>query len=165
VLSANHIKGPYKLLVSNDPTSRSMGELMQAELANVGVNLTVDVVTGPDAIALFNKGQYDFSLNYFSYCDPDILYLFFAPGETGVIYTNPQLTKALVGGRSTNNKAVMQADYTTAQRLLMTSGLIDPLFSPIDYYGLNNRIHGWHINYFTLGYTVVPMWQDIWVSH
>jgi hypothetical protein len=42
--------------------------------------------------------------------------------------------------------------------------LIDPLYVTIGTLATRSRVHGWHENLFTSGYTVVPIWQDMWVS-
>jgi ABC-type transport system substrate-binding protein len=102
------------------------------------------------------------ALSYSSYDDPDFLYLEMT--GTGMFYKNATLTKYLLAGRETNNPRVVRRNYIAAQRFMNRMTVVDPLFTPLDLFGLNKRVHGWHVNFFTLGYTVEPVLQDLWVS-
>jgi peptide/nickel transport system substrate-binding protein len=160
------IKVPTLTMVTfNDPTSTLSGELIQAELGQVGINVSVQTHTAQDAISLLNAGSYDITLGYYSYDDPDILYIGFGPlQQGGFFYTNPTFDKYLTNGRESNNPAVVRRNYVAAQEFMNKNTIIDPLFTPLDLFGINKRVHGWHINFFTLGYTVEPVLQDLWVS-
>jgi peptide/nickel transport system substrate-binding protein len=162
----NGVKLPTLSFVTfNDPTSTLSAELIQAELAQVGVNVSVQTHTAQDAISLLNAGNYDITLGYYSYDDPDILYIGFGPlGQGGFFYTNPTFDKYLTNGRESNNPAVVRQNYIAAQRYMNTNTLTDPLFTALDLYGINKKVHGWHVNFFTLGYTVEPVLQDLWAS-
>jgi peptide/nickel transport system substrate-binding protein len=152
-------------VTANDSISTLSGELIQAELGQIGVNVSVQTHSAPDAIALLNKGSYDITLGYYSYDDPDILYIGFGPlQQAGFYYTNPTFDGYLTAGRQSNNPAVVRRNYIAAQEYMNTNTLTDPLFTPLDLFGINNRVHGWHVNFFTLGYTAEPMLQDLWVS-
>jgi peptide/nickel transport system substrate-binding protein len=159
------VKIPTLTMVTfNDPTSTLSAELIQAELGQIGVNVSVQTHSAQDAIALLNKGSYDLTLGYYSYDDPDILYIGFGPLEQGgFFYKDPTFDGYLNTGRQSNNPAVVKHAYINAQRYMNTHTLIDPLFTPLDLFGINKHLHGWHVNFFTLGYTVEPVLQDLWV--
>jgi peptide/nickel transport system substrate-binding protein len=160
------VKLPTLAMVTfNDPTSTLSGELIQAELAQIGVKVNVEPHSTQDGISLLDKGDYDLTLGYYSYDDPDILYIGFGPlQQAGFFYTNPTFDGYLTAGRESNNPAVVRKNYIAAQEYMNKNTLIDPLFTPLDLFGINKRVHGWHVNFFTLGYTVEPVAQDLWVS-
>lgn len=165
------IKLPTLTLLSfNDPTSTTIDELIQAELAQVGVNVSVQSHAIADAAALARQGQYDIDLTYVTYDDPDLMYLVLEPGPTYSPYAPSmtsvlaKLTRYLTNARQSNNPAFVRRNYVAAQRLVNNLTLIDPLYSALDLFGINKRVHGWHANFFTLGYTVAPVLQDLWVS-
>jgi peptide/nickel transport system substrate-binding protein len=159
------IKVPTLTLVTfNDPTSTLTAEYLQAVLGQVGINVSVQAHAIPDAQALVQKGSFDLYLAYYSYADPDVLYLFYAPGAPGFEYSNPTLTRYLTTGRTSNNPAVVRRSYIAAQRFMNRNMLVDPLFTLYDLFGINKRVHGWHVNFFTLGYAIAPVLQDLWVS-
>ena len=149
----------------NDPISTLAGELIQAELGQVGINVSVQTHSTQDAIALLDKGSFDITLGYYSYDDPDILYIGFGPlGQGGFFYKNPTFDRYLTTARQSNNPAIVRRNYIAAQRFINANTLLDPLFTPLDLYGINKRVHGWHVNFFTLGYTVEPVLQDLWLG-
>jgi peptide/nickel transport system substrate-binding protein len=158
------------LLTFNDPTSTTAGELLQAELGQVGINVSVQTHSVADAISLLNKGQYDLSLGYQSYDDPDMMYLNLIPGPTNQPWPSSMasilhtLTRYLTIARQSSNPVIVRRNYILAQRYADNLTLTDPLFTPFDLFGINKRVHGWHVNLFTLGYTVEPVVQDLWVS-
>jgi peptide/nickel transport system substrate-binding protein len=170
----NRLKGvklpTLTLLTFNDPTSTTSGELIQAELAQIGVNVTVQPHSVADTIALLNEGRYDLALGYQSYDDPDMMYLNLIPGPTNQPWPSSMatilatVTRYLTIARQSSNPAVVRRNYITAQRYANGLTLKDPLFTPFDLFGISNHAHGWHANLFTLGYTVEPVIQDLWVS-
>jgi peptide/nickel transport system substrate-binding protein len=164
ILKAHNVTGNYSFVTFNDPTSTLAGELIQSELGRAGMKVQVQPHSAQDAIAQLDKGSFDILLGYYSINDADSLYLSFSPGAPGLFYTNPTLTKYVTDGRENTNPAAVRQDYYLAQRFINQNTLADPLFSPLDLFGLNKRVHGWHIDFFTLGYTVEPLPQDLWVS-
>jgi peptide/nickel transport system substrate-binding protein len=159
------VKLPTLTLVTfNDPTSTLAGELIQAELSQIGITAKVEPHAVADALNLLGSGSFDLFLGDYTYDDPDILYLLCGPQAPGWYYTNPTFNKYLITGRESTNPAVVRGNYIAAQEFINKNTLVDPLFTPLDMFGINKRVKGWHVNFFTLGYTVEPVLQDLWVS-
>jgi peptide/nickel transport system substrate-binding protein len=164
ILKANHITGPFSMVLSNEPTTTATGELIQAELQQVGLTVNAEPHSSQDASAIRASGNYDLSIGYASGNDPDSLYLTWAPGNPRALFSDPRLTKDLVVGRTSTDPKVARKAYVDAQRFINNLTLTDPLFTPLNLFGINKRVHGWKPNFFSLGYTVEPMVQDLWVS-
>jgi peptide/nickel transport system substrate-binding protein len=123
-----------------------------------------------DYLALAAKGQFDLNIFDYTYTDADILFLYFHSSQEtngGLNYTfykNPTLDRLIVAGRETLNPAKAAGFYRQAQRFMDQNVVVDPLWTNQGVIATRARVHGWHENLFSAGYTVVPIWQDMWVS-
>lgn len=149
IISANNATGPYTLIVpAGIPTLATTAELIQAELAGVG--MTVNVVTKPigDYLSLAAKGQFDMNLLTYGYNDPDILYLLFdsangkGAGLNFTNYVNPTLDGDLVKGRTTLNTKKAAKYYNAVQRLMNKQVVIVPLYADTAPTGVRKRVKG-----------------------
>jgi peptide/nickel transport system substrate-binding protein len=164
VLQANHVTGPYTLLTYDIPASRTAAELMQAELAQVGVTTNVVIKSFADGGSLLSKGNYDLYLGQYGYFDAFILYLFFHSSQEGkgnnfTFYKNPTLDALLTAGNSTYNTQTAGAIYAKVQKLLDTEVVTDPLWNDRYYWGVRTKVKGfWHPGEYEIPY------QDLWVQ-
>lgn len=167
ILSANHVTGPFTLLSNNTPAVTAADELIQGELANVGV--TVKIVSKPTAdwITLAQKGQFDLLLDNFYAPDADVMYsLYHSSQETGgglnfTFYKSATLDSLVVKGRSTFDKAQAQAAYSAAQRYVLQNVITDPLWIPETVFGVRSTVHGFHTDVTGLW----PLFQDLYISN
>jgi peptide/nickel transport system substrate-binding protein len=152
IFSANHVTGPFDLLIYGAPTYTSAAQIIQAELGALGVKINIDSKAPADWIAASAGGKFDLNLLPWAYPDPDILYLLFDSSQGGgkglnfTNYVNPTLDGYLVKGRETLNQKKAIAAYRSAQRLIMQNNVIDPLVSASGPVALRTRIHGYRFH-------------------
>jgi peptide/nickel transport system substrate-binding protein len=165
VLAAHHVTGPYTLLGFSGFYA-PISEVIQAELAAVGV--TVNVVNKPlaDYFPAAGSGAFDLNVDSYFGTDPDILFTLFhssqetSQGSNYSFYKNPTLDRYIVEGRESIKKAAAQKAYNAAQRLIDTQVIADPLAIPESVTGVSSRVGGYHRNVWSL----FPVWQDLYVK-
>jgi len=166
VLQANHVTGTYTLISGNAPAVTTADELIQAELAQVGVNIKIVSKPTPDYITMGEKGQFDIALDGFYAADADILYLEFdstqevSGGLNFTNYKNPNLDRLIVAGRSTFNKVKATRAYNQVQKFLLQQGLSIPLWSPVTVFGTRTSVKGFHTDVTGL----FPLFPDLYVK-
>jgi peptide/nickel transport system substrate-binding protein len=163
-ISAAGATGPYSLLTSNDPIAQQIGLLLQAQLAQVGMKITINAVSVPDLLAGLHSGSFDMTVFNINYNDPDVLYLLYnssqaASGINFGRYTSAKLDKLTLDGRSTLNLKKAKADYLAAQKLIVTQALCVQLYSPVTVTGVRNRVQGYKI--YPGGRVII---QDAWLK-
>jgi peptide/nickel transport system substrate-binding protein len=165
ILAAHHVTGPYTLLGFTGFYA-PISEVVQAELAQVGVQ--VNVVSKPlaDYFPVASKGAFDLNiLSYFG-TDPDTLYTLFhssqetSTGSNYTFYKNAKLDSLIVKGRESVNKKAATSAYDEAQRLIDTQVIADPLCTPYGVVGVSTRVGGYHRNVWAL----FPDWQDLYIA-
>jgi peptide/nickel transport system substrate-binding protein len=167
ILQANHVTGPFTLLTFGYPNQSTAGELIQAELAAVGV--TVKVVSPPptDYLSQAGKGQFDLNLMIAGSNDADFLYSFFhSSQETGnglnyTFYKSKTLDDLLTEGRETLNQTKAAQYYRQLQRFLDQNVLMDPLWIDEWVTAMRARVQGWHYD----STNILPYWQDLYLAH
>ncbi len=162
ILSANHVTGPFTLLSSNIPEVTAVDELIQAELANVGVTVKIVSKPTPDYISQAEKGNFDLIIDRFYSPDADVMYTSYdssGPFNFGG-YKSAALDKLLVSGRSTFDTKAATAAYSAAQRYILQNVVSDPLYTPQVTFGVRNTIHGFHTDSTALW----PLFQDLYVA-
>jgi peptide/nickel transport system substrate-binding protein len=170
LLSAHKITGPLTLLTFNIPVYQVAAEAIQAELGQVGVQTQIKPLSVGDYISAAGKGQYDICVLGYSYPDPDIMYLLFhssqgnGAGLNFTFYKSATLDSLLNRARTVTNLKKAFALYVQAQRFMARITLIDPLYTGVGVLATRSRVQGYHENLFTSGPTVVPIWQDMWVT-
>ena len=166
ILSANHVTGPFTLLSSNAPSTTAADELIQAELANVGVKVNIVSKPTADYIPLAQKGNFDIIVDNTYAPDADILYnLFSSTQETGgglnfTFYKSAQLDKLVAEGRSTFDAKQAQAAYSAAQRYILQNVITDPLWIPVTVFGARKNVQGFHTDVTGLW----PLFQDLYIA-
>jgi peptide/nickel transport system substrate-binding protein len=153
VIAANHATGPYTLLAYTQGSETSTdAEIIQAELAQMG--MTVNIVMKPigDYLSQAAKGQFDMNLLGYGYSDPDILYMLFhssqgkGAGINFTNYVNPTLDNLLVKGRTTLNAKKAAQYYAQAQELMNKQVVVVPLYSNTNPQAVSTRIKGYYQN-------------------
>ena len=165
-LSADHITGPFTFLTFNTPDDIAAGQLIQAELAQVGVK--TNIVSEPIAnfIALAVKGQYGISLNWFSSVDPDVMYITLHSSTEGggganwSGYSSKTLDTLLDQGRATLSATQAAMLYGEAQRFVDTNVIIDPLWLSETPFVAASNLRGFHTDDFGL----YPIAGDLWLA-
>jgi len=161
----NAAHGRFTLLVPDEQPLPQAAELIQAELGQVGLN--VSIVTKPigDFIPLAAKGQYDLLLLGWGYPDPDFLYQLLHSSQgagAGLNFTNYKsatLDSLIIKGRTATDTGQASVAYAQLQRFIDTNAIIDPLVTPVIVYGVRTRVKGWH----TSSDTSI-LYQDLYVA-
>jgi peptide/nickel transport system substrate-binding protein len=165
VLSANHVTGPYTLLSFNDPTSSAVAEIIQAELANVGVKNNINLKAIGDYIGVADKGQFDLNTVGWGWNDPDLLYQFFhssqanGAGLNWTSYKSATLDNLIIQGRETVSPKKAKVVYQKLQKFMLNQALIDPLYVPLTITATSARLKGFHTN--ISGFA--PLFQDLYL--
>jgi peptide/nickel transport system substrate-binding protein len=163
-IAAAHATGPYTLLTTSLAGMDTAAELIQGELAQVGMQVNVVNKSVPDWVAQFQKGTFDMGLLYAGVAEPDILYSFFHSSQlngglnfAGV--SDATLDKLLLDGRTNLNLKKARSDYFNAQRIIDSKVYVDPLWVPVTVDGVRSRIQDVHtaLNGFI-------QYQDLWIK-
>jgi peptide/nickel transport system substrate-binding protein len=150
LLAAAHATGPYTLLVPQLPQFSASAELIQAELAQVGMTVTIVAKPVPDYLSLAGQGQFDMNLWGWSYNDPDILFLLFhssqgkGAGGNFTNYSGAGLDDLLVKGRETVDSRKARSIYRQIQVFMARQSFIVPLALSTQPTGVRSRVKGWH---------------------
>lgn len=163
---ANHITGPYTILTWDYNGLQTAAEVVQAQLAQVGV--TVNIVTKglADYVGVAAKGDFDINFFNYGYYDPDIFYLYWdSVNETanGYNYTfrkDSKLDGWIVKGEVTVNHAAAAKIYNQAQEYMNKNAIILPLYSAYNVFANTTRMQDVHT--ILLGY--LPIFQDVWLK-
>lgn len=152
VLAANHVTGPLTLVTFTDPTFVAAAELIQGELAQVGVKVNIVQKSIADSIPVLQKGQFDLNIIGWGWPDPDILYQFMHSSQASggglnfLFYKSPQLDNYIIQGRENVQPKKARAAYVALQRFVDKNVLVDPLITQKDVYAARTRVHGWNWN-------------------
>jgi peptide/nickel transport system substrate-binding protein len=165
-ISAARATGPYTLLTPSSACDQGLftdAEVMQAELAQVGMQLKVDALPCADWIAQGEKGNFDIATWGYVYPDPDFLYFLFHSSQRGTYnwtnMTDPSLDKLLVAGRTTLDLKKARADYYQAQKIVDTKAYAVPLYVKTLVTAVRKKVQG--LRFTGLGDI---QWEDVWVK-
>jgi peptide/nickel transport system substrate-binding protein len=166
-IAAAHATGPYTLLSVSLYNLNTAAELVQAALAQVGMQVNIVNPALAQYQSDLNGGNFDLALGGYTYTDPDVLYLFFHSSQIGgglnwLDVRDPTLDKLLNDGRNNLNLKKAKADYYAAQKLIITKAYIDPLWIPISVVAVRNKIQGFHAPYGAV--LDQGVWQDVWIK-
>lgn len=150
VVAAHRAQGPYDLLVTNDPQSMTIAEILQASAAQAGMKLNIDAKALADYVPAAGKGQFDLNLLEYTYNDADILFLLMNSTQGGGAglnftgYKSATLDSLTAAGRATLNAKKAAKIYDRIQLFANKNALLIGLASPTAILGLNARIQGYH---------------------
>jgi len=166
ILSANHVTGPFTLLSGNSPAIAAADEVIQGELANVGVKVSIVSKPTADYIPLAQKGNFDLIVDNTYAPDADVLYTsYHSSQEVGgglnfTFYKSSTLDNLVTAGRSTSDSKAAFAAYSAAQRYILRNVITDPLWIPETIFGVRKQIGGFHTDVTGLW----PLFQDLYVA-
>lgn len=133
------------ILTSTFPTYDTMATVIQAQLAEIGIQAEVQVLDFGGMIAAANAGEYDIVVTRFDWNDPDLLRVYLSEASIGsgnrYFYANPALDALTTQGRQEFDPDARMAIYAEAQRILMQDVPWVPLHMAITKVVVNNRIH------------------------
>jgi peptide/nickel transport system substrate-binding protein len=160
LFAKHHVTGPFTLVTIDLTGLKTAAELIQADLARVGVQVNVVTDSTPDWLNAGEKGTFDMFLLDYGFTDPDFLYLVYdSKGGIFKFYSSPTLDNLIVKGRSSLKPKVASAAYIAIQRLLASKVIAVPLYLPLTVYSTGKRLQGFHV---TDGY--FPVYPDMYVK-
>lgn len=149
LFAANHVTGPFDLVILQDPAFESTAQVIQQQLGAVGVKINIVTKAPADYFPAVATGKFDLTVLGFGYPDPDILFqLFHSSQQHGGLnfwnYSNPTVDNLLTVGRENAKKA--RAAYNSVQKIFDTEAVDIPLINPSTPFGLRSRIKGYDYN-------------------
>ncbi|MGI8825781.1 MAG: ABC transporter substrate-binding protein [Chloroflexota bacterium] len=167
ILAANHVVGPFTMITYPIPAFATSAELIQAELAQVGVKTNIVLKAIPDAQAVLRQGQYDLNIDILGGND---LYQRFhssqLPDRGGfnvTFYRNAQLDHLIVQSRTTIRRKAAVKVFNKLQRFIDSNVVIDPLFTRLLVVGTRSHLRGWHVSQGS-STALFPVWQDLYLG-
>jgi peptide/nickel transport system substrate-binding protein len=129
-----------------------VAQLLQAQWAQVGINLRTEVLTYPAALQVARKGTYHIMPQNYSGSDPDQLWTYYHSGEpfNWSKVSDPDLDGLLDQARSTFDPAQRTRLYQQAQQRIMQQALLIPIRDPVNLNAASAQVqnlrfdaHGW----------------------
>ena len=148
LLAAAGVKTPIDvtLLVTNNPTSQQVGQVIQAMVSEAGFNVKLQMSEFASLLDRQQRGEFQLSLSGWSgRPDPDGSIFSFINSK-GTLndgrYSNPQVDAWLTEARQTNDQATRQALYDKVVKQLQTDMPIAYLYFEPRIFGLNKKVQG-----------------------
>lgn len=143
-----------------------VGQMVQAMLRQVGLDVKVQVLAYPAAVQAAGEGKHNLVPQALSSSDPSILTSFYhsrnlsATGFNWAKFADPALDKALDEGTATSDPARRAEHYATAQKIIMDNALILPIRDYVNLNVANARVKG--LRYAMQGF--FPWLYDVYVA-
>ncbi|MEN4931187.1 ABC transporter substrate-binding protein [Erwinia billingiae] len=148
LLAAAGVKTPVNvtLLVTNNPTSQQVGQVIQAMVSEAGFNVNLQMSEFASLLDRQQRGDYQLSLSGWSgRPDPDGSIFSFINSK-GTLndgrYSNPQVDSWLTEARQTNDQATRQVLYDKVVKQLQTDVPIAYLYFEPRIFGMNKKLQG-----------------------
>jgi peptide/nickel transport system substrate-binding protein len=156
-----------KVLVgAGDQNELTMGEIIQSELAPLGIHVTLQEVSGSAESTDIETGQYQMSVPYYTtdIIDPDELMAFLASGTAGeeagfTWYNNATVDNLVAEAEHVSSVPERKKLYDEAQVILAQDPPDAYLFYEPYAYAYSNKVHGFY-PYPTGNYHL----ENVWIS-
>jgi len=134
-------------LTANSPG----GELLQAQLKKVGINLALRTLTPAQQATYLTEGSYDLTSTYFTRADPGALQFIINPdvANSKALAKRAATPEGTAQIQALFKKAVQTTDpkqteqtYAELQDYLVDQGVTIPLFERVQKVGLSSKVHG-----------------------
>ncbi|MEM2020682.1 MAG: ABC transporter substrate-binding protein [Zestosphaera sp.] len=126
----------------DDPPLKKAAPLIQAQLAKVGIQVSIKEYTYDYIRELTNEWNFELALRRFSWADPDILIYLVHSVYGNYTYSNPEVDALLELGRSVTDMIERSEVYSEAQEILLKDLPLIPLFVLKDYTAVNKNVKG-----------------------
>jgi peptide/nickel transport system substrate-binding protein len=163
-IAAAGATGPYTLLAESGSFSGSdfapAAELIQGELAQVGMQVNIVSKSPADFFPAAQKGDFDMALMCCQVTTFSLSFWFHS-GYPGNVTKMTEVDHGLDVAKATLDFKKQRAYYYQVQKLMDMQIYADPLWVPVTAYAVRSRIQGWHTQPGPFGYVA---WQDLWVK-
>lgn len=123
------------LITLANPTYQGIATVIQAELGEIGLNVSVEAMDYGAMLAAASEGSYDMMVLRYDWNDPDILRLYLGTESIGAAnrfgYSNPDLDALLTAGRQEADPDSRAAIYAEVMQVLMDEVPLIPLYVPM----------------------------------
>ncbi|WP_158970314.1 ABC transporter substrate-binding protein [Chachezhania sediminis] len=133
-----------ELLSKEEPITRRTCEVIQAQLAEVGVELSLGLTPVGDWIKRARAGEGDLNLMTYTFSDADIMFMcFHSTGSLNFVHQLPEGTDAkLELQRTLAVPAERQAVLDELQAMVIEDALWKPLYEPMSFGVVASDVHG-----------------------
>lgn len=133
VMTKGAMKLEFTFDVGNFPTWVTASQVIQQELAKVGIQVKINTLDFASDLSDLEKGDADLGLMGYTYDDPDVLYLFLHSSQIGTglnmsYYKSRTLDRLLTAGRETTNQAARAAVYVRIQKYMDANAIWAPIW-------------------------------------
>jgi peptide/nickel transport system substrate-binding protein len=128
------------------PASAQLAQFVQAEEANVGINVMIDLTTTTAASSQYQlmfasfSGTADFDRNLYQYVAT-------SGTKNASGYSNPRLDLILANARKADSPKALKTLYHAAEEILINDRPIIYLYYPITYAGISDAVSG--VNFYS----------------
>jgi peptide/nickel transport system substrate-binding protein len=165
------VKDGRKLVLIEPVTTDSpIVDLLQSQLAKVGIQLQEDLVTTAEEESLIDQpgGNYDLAETYYTRGDPDVLASVLDTAIVSSAYVKQSQTAAqqakLAALFAAGNKAIVpavrQTIYSEIQNYLISQDIAFPLDERLEVTGVASDVHGLAVT--DEGLIIA---NNVWLSH
>lgn len=127
------------------PLTLALGQILQAQLGEIGVELQVTPADQAAASAAWDAGGEHLSLGANTGNDPDVLWDVFHTGQRGLV-TDPAVDTLLEQGRTAVDPEVRMGIYSELQTMLAQQVYTLHLYNSARNYAVADRVHGVSFN-------------------
>lgn len=141
--AAGHAEGLRVTLVANDTSViRRSAEIIQAQLAEIGVEVVIETLPIAQWSAVTANGEQDMVISTYSYPDADVLYpvLHTNGALNRTFHTNAELDDMIAAQRVTVDEAARQEILDEIQALIVSEAYWKPLFEPLNFAVVSPRL-------------------------
>lgn len=147
VMTKGSLKLSFNFYVANFPQWVTASQIIQQELAAIGIQTKIVTLDFASDLADLEKGQGDLALMGYTYSDPDVLYLFLHSSQIGTglnisYLRSPTLDALLVKGRETTNQAARKAVYVEIQKYMVAQAIWAPIYVQKGFTVANSSVKG-----------------------
>jgi len=132
------------ILTSTFPTFSAIATILQAELADVGINAEINVLDFSAVREVAVAGDYDILITRYDWNDPDVLWRYLGTANQGAtnryFYGNPDLDALLLQGQTAFDPDARFDIYAEAQRMILDDAPIIALYMPVTDVVVSNRV-------------------------
>ncbi|MGE4325956.1 MAG: ABC transporter substrate-binding protein [Pseudodonghicola sp.] len=132
------------LLAKEEPITRRTCEVIQAQLAEIGIEVKLGLTPVANWIKEARAGGGDLNVMTYTYSEADILYMtFHSTGSLNFVHQTPEGTDAkLELQRTLANPAERQAVLDELQAMVIDQALWKPLYEPLSFAVVSTDVEG-----------------------
>lgn len=132
------------LLCNDTAVIRRTAEVVQAQLGEIGVEVTIESMPIAQWSAVSSQGNHDMVISTYSYPDADVVFtaLHSTGSLTRTFADNPELDALIAEQRITVDEDARQALLDEIQTIVVSEAYWKPLFEPLNFAVIDTEIQG-----------------------